>query len=98
MNKILTLIMKTGKSIIGYKEVQKSVRGSKLIVYSSQLSMERKKILEDDCKSKSIPSIEYDGSSFELGLACRRNFRISALAVKSSGDADLSSLDSIINS
>jgi large subunit ribosomal protein L30e len=89
---ILSKAVKTGKCVLGFREVQKSVRGSKIIIYSNNLSKDRVKLLIDACRVANVPTLAYDGSSFELGSLCGKKFRISALAVKSAGDADLTSL------
>jgi len=89
---ILSKAVKTGKCVLGFREVQKSVRGSKIIIYSNTISTEKIKPLLDACRAANVPTLAYDGPSFELGSLCGKKFRISALAVKSAGDADLTSL------
>jgi len=88
--KILRGVIKTGKVIIGTKEVIKSIKGSKLIVYSSYLSKDRISEIVNTCKSLSVPFIEFKGTSMDLGRICGKLFLISVIAVKSSGEVDLS--------
>jgi large subunit ribosomal protein L30e len=90
--KILRAVIKTGKYIIGAKEVSKSIKGSKLIIYSSSLPKDKVSEVVNACKSLSIPFIEFKGTSVELGRICGKPFPISAIAIKSPREADLSSL------
>lgn len=90
--KILRTVVKTGKYIIGAKEVLKSIKGSKMIIYSSSLSKDKVSEVVDICKSLSIPCMEFKGTSIELGKVCGKPFPISAIAIKSPGEADLSPL------
>ncbi|MEM3382961.1 MAG: 50S ribosomal protein L30e [Nitrososphaerales archaeon] len=92
LEKILRTVIKTGKYILGVKEVSKSIKGSKIIIYSSFLSKDKVLEIVNACKSLSIPFIEFKGTSVELGRVCGKPFPISAIAIKSPGDADLSPL------
>ena len=89
LEKILRTVIKTGKVVIGTKQVSKSIKGSKLVIYSSSLSKERTYELIRICKSLSVPFIEYGGTSMDLGRICGKLFLISAISIKSSGEVDL---------
>ncbi|MGB9660042.1 MAG: 50S ribosomal protein L30e [Nitrososphaerales archaeon] len=92
LEKILRTVMKTGKFIIGAKEVSKSIRGSKIIIYSSSLPKDWVSEVVKTCKSLSIPFIEFKGTSIDLGRICGKPFPMSAIAIKSPGEVDLSPL------
>jgi large subunit ribosomal protein L30e len=90
LSKALHQATKTGKCISGYKEVHQSIKGSKLVVYSTALSPAEIKTIAEECKAVDVPIASYAGKSFELGAACGKKYKISILAVKSPGEADLS--------
>ncbi|MCX8191190.1 MAG: 50S ribosomal protein L30e [Nitrososphaerales archaeon] len=98
MSRILKIAIKTGKCIIGSKQVAQSVKGSKLVILASSPSHVSSRITEL-CKLNSVPLMIYKGSSVKLGQLCGKPFKISAIAIKSAGEADLTGLlkDSLTN-
>lgn len=92
LSKTLTGVAKTGKSVAGYKEVWKSVKGSKVVITSSSLTNDKTKKLQEACNAATVPFLQVALTSVGLGKALGRQFRVSALAVKSQGDANLSTI------
>ena len=92
LSKILRDVSKTGKYLIGYRTVSKSLSGSKLVIYSSSLSPELIHSMEESCGSSSIPNFEFEGNSLALGKLFGKQFRISAISIKNPGDVDLTPL------
>jgi large subunit ribosomal protein L30e len=92
LGKILIKAVRTGKCVLGAKEVLKALKGVKLVVYSAALPEAQRQRLVDACKAASIPVLAYPGSSNRLGELCGRPFRVSVVAVKSPGEADLTPL------
>ena len=92
LGQILSKVVKTGRCVLGLREVQKSVRGSKIIIYSTKIPQDRIKQLIEACRTANVPTLAYEGTSLELGSLCGKRFRVSALAVKAVGDADLTPL------
>lgn len=90
LTKILASIAKTGKYVAGYKEVAKSVKGSKVVITSSSLDDAEIKNLQQICNTSSVPFLQVPQTSVGLGKALGKQFRVSALAIKSHGDANLS--------
>ena len=78
---------KTGKYVVGRREVMSGVKGTKLLVWSASANVPQK--ILDECKALSVPAVRFDGNPVELGKACGIPFRVSVIAVKSSGDADI---------
>ena len=78
---------RTGKYIVGRREVLGGVKGSKLLVWSASANVPQQ--ILDECKSLSVPAVKFDGNPVELGRACGIPFRVSVIAVKAAGDADL---------
>lgn len=87
LEKQLKVAAKTGKYVVGRREVSGGVKGTKLLVWSASANVPQK--ILDECKSLSIPAVKFDGNPVELGRACGIPFRVSVIAVKSAGDADI---------
>ena len=85
----LKIAARTGKYIVGRREVLDGIKGSKLLVWSASANVPQK--ILDDCKSLSVPAVRFAGNPVELGHACGIRFRVSVIAVKAAGDADLGS-------
>ena len=87
LEKQLKIAARTGKYIVGRREVQEGVKGSKLLVWSASANVPQK--ILDECRTLSVPAIKFNGNPVELGHACGIPFRVSVIAVKAAGDADL---------
>ncbi|MDG7037186.1 MAG: ribosomal L7Ae/L30e/S12e/Gadd45 family protein [Nitrososphaerota archaeon] len=79
---LIKYTMKDSKYIIGLREVKKSIKSVKLVIYSRSL-------VADDVESlkKTVPAesyiAEFDGTSVELGKAVKKMFPVSVLAFRS---------------
>jgi large subunit ribosomal protein L30e len=87
LEKQLKIAARTGKYVVGRREVQEGVKGSKLLVWSASANVPQK--ILDECKALSVPAIKFNGNPVELGHACGIPFRVSVIALKAAGDADL---------
>lgn len=92
IEKTLQNILKTGKYAFGLKESAKSLKSVKLMIYANTLDAKTISTLESSCAAASVPTLAFSGSSMALGKICNRPFKISAMAVKSAGEADLTPL------
>ncbi len=88
LEKQLRAVTKSGKYVVGGKEVLNSLKGSKLVVWSASANVPAK--ILDECKNLQVPALRFGGSSIELGRTCGIPFKVSVIAVKSAGDAVLS--------
>jgi large subunit ribosomal protein L30e len=88
LEKQLKLVAKTGTYVVGRREVSTSLKGSKLLVWSASANVPQ--MILDECRTLSVPAIKFGGNPVELGRACGIPFRVSVIALKSTGDADLS--------
>ncbi|MFQ6011034.1 MAG: ribosomal L7Ae/L30e/S12e/Gadd45 family protein [Nitrososphaerales archaeon] len=86
---VMRKALKTGKCVLGFKEVLDSVKGSMLIVYSSSLDTIPRTELLESAESQKVNTLYYEGNSMALGKSCGRQHRISVVAIKSAGDANL---------
>ncbi len=91
INSQLALVMKSGKTSIGFKSVLRDIRNgkSKAIVLSSNLPVHRKSQLEYYSVLSKTKTIFYKGSNVDLGTACGKLFRISCMSIKEAGDSDI---------
>jgi large subunit ribosomal protein L30e len=92
LEKQLKLAAKTGKYVVGRREVLGGLKGSKLLVWSTSANLPQQ--ILDESRALSIPAVKFDGNPVELGKACGIPFRVSVIAVKAPGDADLRSFSS----
>ncbi len=90
---VMRKALKTGKCVLGLKEVSDSIKGSLLIVYSSSLEAPSRTKLLESTDSLKVPTLYYEGNSMALGKSCGRQHRISVVAIKSAGDANLELLN-----
>ena len=89
LEKQLRVAAKTGDYIVGRREVQSSIKGSKLLVWSASSNLPQS--ILDECRSLSVPAVRFNGNPVELGRACGIPFRVSVIALKTVGDADVAS-------
>jgi len=89
LQSVMRKALKTGKCVIGLKEVSNSIKDSLLIVYSSSLEEPPRTRLLESADSQKIPTLYYEGNSMALGRSCGRQHRISVVAIKNSGDANI---------
>jgi large subunit ribosomal protein L30e len=90
--KDIKTIIKSGKFSLGLKEATKSLKGVKLLIYSNSLKDNEVEELKNQCRSSSVPTYAYPGSSFSLGLMCGKPFKVSVISVRSIIDTNLSLL------
>jgi len=87
LERFLKTVIKTGKYTLGLKETLKSLKGAKVVVYSSSVG-EAASRFQRLRKSSSTTILPYPGSSVRLGRLCGLPFKVSAISIKSLGDAD----------
>ena len=91
INSQLALVMKSGKTSLGFKSVMASIRDgkSKVLVLSNNLPILRKSQLEYLATLAKVKTISFSGTNTDLGTACGKLFRISVLSVNEAGDSDI---------
>jgi large subunit ribosomal protein L30e len=88
LEKQLKLAKRTGSYVVGRREVSGSLKGTKLLVWSASANIPQS--ILDECRNLSVPAIKFGGNPVELGHACGIPFRVSVIALKTTGDADIS--------
>eukprot|EP00197_Chlamydomonas_leiostraca_P002871 CAMPEP_0202856894 /NCGR_PEP_ID=MMETSP1391-20130828/11_1 /ASSEMBLY_ACC=CAM_ASM_000867 /TAXON_ID=1034604 /ORGANISM="Chlamydomonas leiostraca, Strain SAG 11-49" /LENGTH=130 /DNA_ID=CAMNT_0049535605 /DNA_START=79 /DNA_END=471 /DNA_ORIENTATION=- len=91
INSRLALVMKSGKSTLGYKTALKTLRSgkAKLVIISSNIQPVRKSELEYYAMLSKTGVHHYTGNNVDLGTACGKYFRVSVLAITDPGDSDI---------
>ncbi|KAJ2803328.1 60S ribosomal protein L30, partial [Coemansia guatemalensis] len=91
INSRLALVMKSGKSSLGYKSSLKTLRSgrAKLIIISGNTSPLRKSEIEYYAMLAKTSVHHYKGNNVDLGTACGKYFRVGMLSVLDPGDSDI---------
>eukprot|EP01108_Squamamoeba_japonica_P001567 TRINITY_DN1676_c0_g1_i1.p3 TRINITY_DN1676_c0_g1~~TRINITY_DN1676_c0_g1_i1.p3 ORF type:complete len:112 (+),score=39.71 TRINITY_DN1676_c0_g1_i1:123-458(+) len=87
----LALVMKSGKSNLGYKTGLKAMRAgkSKLVILCNNVPPLRKSEIEYYALLSKTPVYHFKGTNTELGTACGKFFRVSMVSVLDGGDSDI---------
>ncbi|KAJ2452934.1 60S ribosomal protein L30 [Coemansia sp. RSA 2336] len=91
INSRLTLVMKSGKSALGYKSTLKSLRSgkAKLVIISGNTPPLRKSEIEYYAMLAKTSVHHYNGNNIDLGTACGKYYRVGTLSVLDAGDSDI---------
>merc|ERR1711937_8805 len=91
INARLALVMKSGKSTLGYKSTLKTLRQgkAKLLLISSNCPALRKSEIEYYAMLAKTGVHHFQGSNNELGTACGKYYRVSVLSITDPGDSDI---------
>ncbi len=92
----LKVAINTGKVVLGTRQTIKAIlRGeAKLVVVAANAPPQIKSDVEYYAKLAQIPVIVYPGSSWELGAACGKPFKVASLAVIDPGESSIMELAS----
>jgi|Transcript_2346 large subunit ribosomal protein L30e len=96
VNSKLQLVMKSGKSVLGYKTVVKALRTNKakILIISSNTPPLRKSELEYYALLAKAKIIPYSGNNQELGTACGKYYRVGCMSILDPGDSDIMNMAS----
>ncbi len=92
LEKIIKDAIEDGKYSFGTKEAISTIKNSKVIVLSSSIPEKAFEKIQEVAKSSKVPTLNYRGSSVELGRLCGTQFRISALSLKTLSDTNLKAI------
>jgi len=87
----LALVMRSGKTTLGYKSTLKSLRNGKgkLVLISSNCPALRKSELEYYAMLAKATVHHFQGNNNELGTACGKYYRCSVMSIIDAGDSDI---------
>lgn len=92
LNKAIRIAVDSGKVVLGSdRSVKMALNGggAKLVIVSENCPEMVKGDLKHYCKLASIPVVEFEGSSVELGTVCGKPFPVSALSVLEAGNSGI---------
>mmetsp|Transcript_87887 Transcript_87887/g.213206 ORF Transcript_87887/g.213206 Transcript_87887/m.213206 type:complete len:112 (-) Transcript_87887:81-416(-) len=91
INSRLQLVMRSGKVSLGYKQVIKTLRSgkAKMVIISNNCPPLRKSEIEYYAMLAKTNVHHYGGHNSDLGTACGKYFRCSALSILDAGDSDI---------
>jgi len=92
LEKIIKDAMDDKKCSLGTKEVISSMKNSKLIILSQSIPKNMLEKIQKTATSSKVPTLNFKGSSVELGRLCGTQFRISALSLKTLSETNLKTL------
>ena len=83
LEKALTNAIKTGKRILGTKQITSTIKDSNLVVISKSVPTLSAKKIQENAQSNNVPFIRFNDTSFVLGKLCGLPFRVSAISLSS---------------
>lgn len=84
--------MKTSKYTIGARESISAMKGTKALVCTRSIPAPLGARLRDEARKHGVAIVEVDVTSAEFSKMIGRPYRVSALALKTVGEAELKSL------
>jgi large subunit ribosomal protein L30e len=92
LEKVIKDAVEDDKCFFGTKEALSSIKNSKLIVLSRSIPSSMTQKIVEAAKNAKVPTLNYNGSSVELGRLCGTQFRISAVSLKTLSDTNLKAI------
>eukprot|EP01107_Rhizomastix_libera_P011034 TRINITY_DN283_c0_g1_i1.p1 TRINITY_DN283_c0_g1~~TRINITY_DN283_c0_g1_i1.p1 ORF type:complete len:116 (-),score=19.10 TRINITY_DN283_c0_g1_i1:99-425(-) len=91
INSRLSLVMKSGKFTLGTSTTFKTIRNgsSKLVIVAKNCPPLVRSQIEYYAMLSKTPVHHFSGTNIDLGTACGKYFRVSALSVMDPGDSDI---------
>jgi large subunit ribosomal protein L30e len=91
INAKVQLVMKSGKTALGYKTTIKALRANKakMVLIASNTPPLRKSEVEYYAMLAKCNVHHYAGNNSELGTACGKFYRVSMVSIIDAGDSDI---------
>ncbi len=90
--KILKETMKSGKYVLGAKEVAAGMKGSKAIICTNSVPASLEAKIRSEAQKNEIPVISLSATSSEFARMIGRPYKVSAIALRSLGESELRQL------
>ncbi|WP_054856627.1 50S ribosomal protein L30e [Vulcanisaeta sp. JCM 16159] len=90
----LQVALNTGKVTLGYRESLKAVidGSAKLVIIASNAPADVMNTVQHYAKISNVPVYVFQGSSWDLGAAVRKPFKISTIAIIDPGESNILTL------
>ena len=92
LEKALTDAKKTGKRVLGTKQITSAIKDSKLIIISKSVPVLSAKKIEKAAQDNNVPLIHFNDTSIELGKLCGIKFRVSAISLSSLSNTNIQAI------
>jgi len=90
--KLLKDAMKSGKYLIGSREVRSGMKGAKAIICTKSVPPKLESRLRSEAKNLGIPVIQLPATSAEFARMIGRPYRVSTMALRAIGESELKQL------
>ena len=81
LEKALIDAIKTGKRVLGTKQITSTIKDSKLVVISKSTPILSAEKIEKTAQDNNVPLIHFNDTSIILGKLCGLPFRVSAISL-----------------
>lgn len=92
LEKVIKDAVAANKYSSGTRQVLKTAKDAKLIIVSRSLDAEDRAKLDEQAKSGKAAVYEFGGNSVQLGKLCNMPFRVSAIAIRGTGDKEIAAI------
>ena len=92
LEKALTDAIKTGKRIIGIKQITSTIKDSKLVVISKSTPILSAEKIEKTAQDNNVPLIHFNDTSIILGKLCGLPFRVSAISLSAVSSTNIQAI------
>jgi large subunit ribosomal protein L30e len=91
INSKIQLVMRSGKTVLGYKTTIKALRSNKakMVIIANNTPVLRKSEVEYYAMLAKCAVHHYAGNNSDLGTACGKFFRVSMVTINDAGDSDI---------
>lgn len=89
LEKVVKDAVAANKYKSGAREVLQSVKGSKLVIVSKSMGAADRAKLDEQASTAGVAIYEFAGNSTQLGKLCSMPYRVTAIALKGTTDAEV---------
>ena len=92
LEKALTDAKKTGKRILGTKQITSTIKDSKLVIISKSVPVLSAKKIEETAQDNNIPLVHFNDTSLILGKLCGLPFRVSVISLNTVSNTNIQAI------
>ena len=92
LEKALTDAIKTGKRVLGTKQITSTIKDSKLVVISKSVPALSAKKIEESAQENNVPLVHFNDTSIILGKLCGLPFRVSAISLSTVSNTNVQAI------
>ena len=92
LEKALTDAIKTGKRVLGTKQITSTIKDSKLVIISKSVPVLSAKKIEKATQDNNVPLIHFNDTSIMLGKLCGLPFRVSAISLNAVSNTNVQAI------